>query len=541
MPRPKVSVIVPVFNPGRYLARCADSVVRQSLPATEYEAIFVDDGSTDTSPAALDALAARHANVRVVHQQNSGWPGQPRNLGIDLARGEYVFFLDHDDALGRDALERLYDFATQSRSDVAIGKTAIRAGDSSGAPATAMTLSYHALFARTRDHVTLWDAPIIESLTPHKLFRRAFLVEHGLRFPEGRRRLEDHVFVLQAFFAASVISVLAGPVCYERYQRADRGNASTDLSDPAYYYRFVREVLGVVEAHTEPGPRRDALLQRFARVEILDHLRGPRFLGHPAPYRARLFDEIRSVVEAHLPVTVDTLLGPFQRTQLALIRAGRLDLVVEAARWHHALVGRADVTAARRTSSGTFELRIDAGLAAAGQLLAVERRGERFLLDLPGDIASAVPDEARAVSVPVGGGASVRAMRRSDRAELAIPCRAERRIEERKGRFRIIDVVDASIDPGIVTVEHAPRPSTWDILVRLDAIGASRTVPIAQLRVTSHGDVLLHRSRARMGPLTSRVRRIGLAGVLAVSRHMDDRLRRRLWRVASRVVRRLDT
>lgn len=63
----KVSVVVPVYNPGGYIDACLTSVVHQSLPADEYETVFVDDGSTDGTGARLDALAARHTNVHVIH------------------------------------------------------------------------------------------------------------------------------------------------------------------------------------------------------------------------------------------------------------------------------------------------------------------------------------------------------------------------------------------------------------------------------------------------------------------------------------------
>src|SRR5688500_9520058 len=86
----KVSAIVPVFNPGSDIDDCIDSLLGQTLPAGELELIFVDDGSTDGTPARLDELAARHSHVKVQHIPNSGWPGKPRNLGIDMARGEYV-------------------------------------------------------------------------------------------------------------------------------------------------------------------------------------------------------------------------------------------------------------------------------------------------------------------------------------------------------------------------------------------------------------------------------------------------------------------
>ncbi len=526
----KVSVIVPVYNPGPYLARCVDSVLGQSLPETEYEAIFVDDGSTDESPARLDALATAHPNIRIIHEENSGWPGKPRNVGIDAARGEYIFFLDHDDALGPDALERLYDFATRNGSDVVIGKMA---GHGRWVPAH--------LFARTRDRVTLWDAPIVEYLTPHKLFRRAFLADHGLRFPEGRRRLEDHVFVLEAYFAASVISVLADPVCYHFYQRPDYGGASTGLTDPGSYYGFVREVLGVVETRTEPGARRDALLQRFARIQILDRLRGPRFLGHPAGYRASLFGAIQSVVEDHFPPSVDELLAPFQRTQMALVRAGRLDLVIEAAKWEQRLECVALLAGTERPGSGPFDLTIDAHLTVGGLALSLECRDERFVLELPRDIAAVVPDAARVVTVPISGGASVVGRRRGDSVGKPIPGRVERRIDEGRGRYTIVDRVEATIDPGTFLSESRGRPATWDVIVRIGMVGLSQEVRVAQIQVSAeNGVVLLRRARKGEGTVSREARRLGLAGVMAVSRHMDDRLRQRLWQFAARIVRRLD-
>ena len=98
--RVKVSVIVPVYNTGRYVDECAPSLLGQSLPADEYEVIYVDDGSTDDTLSRLETIAAGHRNVRVYTQPNSGWPGAPRNLGMKHAQGEYVQFVDHDDMLG---------------------------------------------------------------------------------------------------------------------------------------------------------------------------------------------------------------------------------------------------------------------------------------------------------------------------------------------------------------------------------------------------------------------------------------------------------
>ncbi|MGI8621977.1 MAG: glycosyltransferase family 2 protein, partial [Solirubrobacteraceae bacterium] len=118
----KVSVVVPVYNPGPDLDDLVRSVLGQSLPRDEYEVIFVDDGSTDGTGARLDALAAEHHVVRAEHIPNSGWPGRPRNVGTDLARGEYVLYVDNDDWLGPQALERLHAVAVADGADVVVGK-----------------------------------------------------------------------------------------------------------------------------------------------------------------------------------------------------------------------------------------------------------------------------------------------------------------------------------------------------------------------------------------------------------------------------------
>jgi poly(ribitol-phosphate) beta-N-acetylglucosaminyltransferase len=318
----KVSVIVPVYNPGPYIEDCIRSLMGQSLPPDEYEVIFVDDGSTDATPARLDALAAEDPRVRVVHQENSGWSGRPRNVGIDAARGEYVMFVDNDDHLGDEALERMYDYGVANDADVVVGKMV---GRGRGVPME--------LFRTNRPRATVENAPLIDSLTPHKMVRRAFLERTGLRFPEGRRRLEDHVFVTEAYLRAGNVSVLSDYVCYYHVRRDDDANAGFQRFDPVGYFKNLREALDVVERYTEPGPLRDRLLRRWLRVEMVERLRGRRFLGLPEDYRRQLFDEIRSVVVERFGPGVAAPLQPTQRVVAALVADGRYDDVVAFAEW----------------------------------------------------------------------------------------------------------------------------------------------------------------------------------------------------------------
>ncbi|MDQ0584997.1 glycosyltransferase family 2 protein [Streptomyces rishiriensis] len=318
----KVSVIVPVYNPGPYIEECLASLLRQSLPPDEYEVIFVDDGSTDATPARLDAVAAEDPRVRVVHQENSGWAGKPRNVGIDVSRGEYVMFVDNDDHLGDEALERMYAYGVANDADVVVGKMA---GKGRGVPVE--------LFRTNRPHATVENAPLIDSLTPHKMVRRAFLDRTGLRFPEGRRRLEDHVFVTEAYLRADNVSVLSDYVCYYHVRRDDAANAGFQRFDPVGYFKNLREALDVVERYTEPGPLRDKLFRRWLRVEMVERLRGTRFLGLPEDYRRDLFEEIHGVVVERFGPGVAAPLQPTQRVVAALAADGRYEDLVAFAEW----------------------------------------------------------------------------------------------------------------------------------------------------------------------------------------------------------------
>ncbi len=470
---PKVSVVVPVYDPGPYLERCVDSLLGQSLPPGELEVIFVDDGSTDGSGARLDRLASRHSHVRVIHQPNSGWPGKPRNVGIEAARGAYVFFMDHDDALGPEALERLHAMAVRNGSDIVVGKMV---GRGRSAPAGA--------YRETIERTTLAATPsLIAALTAHKLFRHAFLDEQGLRFREGRRRLEDQVFVSQAYFAARVISVVADYPCYYQLARDDRGNAArgthdpTGRFDPAYYYPFLREVLDVVEAHTEPGPFRDQLLKRFVRRELLARLRGRRFVEGGDPFRAALVGEVGGIVDRYVPPSVDGHLEAFDRVQMALLRAGRGDLLLDLARAERriAAVGRV-----RSQSGGDGEpLRLEAevDLADDDGSLTFERHDDGFLLPVPEAVAAAVAARERTFA-RLEGTVRLAIRRRGDRREVAIPVTVAVDATERAGRVRPLHVVTAVIAPGMDGLSPSLADGRWDLVVRLDLAGLSCQGPV---------------------------------------------------------------
>lgn len=111
----KVSVILPVYNVEQYLRECLDSIINQSLK--EIEIICINDGSTDDSLEILNEYAAKDKRFVVLSQENQG-QGVARNKGVELAKGEYIQFIDPDDWIELNMLETLYDFAKDNHSQV---------------------------------------------------------------------------------------------------------------------------------------------------------------------------------------------------------------------------------------------------------------------------------------------------------------------------------------------------------------------------------------------------------------------------------------
>ncbi len=112
---PKISVIIPVYNTSRYLSECLDSVLAQTF--TDFEAICINDGSTDNSAEILQKYAKKEERIKIINQENAGVVAA-RNNGISCATSEYIYPLDSDDMIHKDTLEKLYTAITSGRGDI---------------------------------------------------------------------------------------------------------------------------------------------------------------------------------------------------------------------------------------------------------------------------------------------------------------------------------------------------------------------------------------------------------------------------------------
>lgn len=230
MSRPRISVIIPVYNAEPYLRRCLDSVQGQTYE--NLEILLVNDGSTDGSRAVCDEYAARDSRIRVLHKENGG-VSSARNAGLAAAAGEWIGWVDSDDWIEPDmfayllagALESGADVAVCSRSEEYKSRSTVQGWSEKKLLDTEQALS---LLLEDGDMKSyLWD-----KLWKRELFRQ-------IVFPEGRA-FED-VAVLHRLFARAERIVCLPGVKYHYGHHADSLFGSATLKNRMDYYLAAEE------------------------------------------------------------------------------------------------------------------------------------------------------------------------------------------------------------------------------------------------------------------------------------------------------------
>ncbi|MEV6654306.1 glycosyltransferase [Streptomyces sp. NPDC051219] len=274
MSKPDVTVVVAVYNTMPALTECLESLVKQSIGLDRMEIVAVDDGSTDGGGKELDRYAERYPGTfKVIHQANSGGPAAPSNRALDVATGRYVFFVGSDDYLGRKALQRMVAMADRHDSDIVLGKM-VAVGDRS---------IPRAVFRSTQASIPLIGSGALYAISNTKLYRRALIEKHGLRFSEKLPVSSDMPFTLEAYVRAKTISVVADYDCYYAVRRTDDSNIT-------YRARFENRLLVCgyaldrLDELVGPGELYDAFATRLLKVDLA-WIFGRNFLAMDAERR----------------------------------------------------------------------------------------------------------------------------------------------------------------------------------------------------------------------------------------------------------------
>ena len=261
---------IPVFNGKSLLRNCLQSVIASTLPRDRFEIVIADDGSTEPETHAIleeftTSLAADPGFFRVISLgTNSGGAARPRNRILDEATGEYIFFIDSDDTIGDETLERVAAAVAGTPADwIALNQVPVNGRG--------------ALCLVRRPYMDVRRIKALATLTVHKVFRRAEIERQRLRFDEGLPSGQDVAFAFSFILNASRFLMLGGYDFYYLTQHAD------DPNEPAHLSRRANTPAARIEKNERIlrsmlTALRKSNLPDFERRQIVSQVTLPRVL-----------------------------------------------------------------------------------------------------------------------------------------------------------------------------------------------------------------------------------------------------------------------
>lgn len=215
----KYDIIIPVYNVAKYIRSCVDSVLKQSI--SNYQVIFVDDGSTDGSADICDAYAAKDPRIKAYHRENQG-VSAARNFGVSQAQGEYILFLDADDYYTDSTMLEKIDQRLKTSDMVVFGVVGSLNGNLMSDP-----IPYASLDGLKSEYES-GKAFLEDALTKNPgymwwpwryAFKRSVWNDAGAHFPQGVALCEDAATVYKAILEMGKVSVINEPFYAYRQQR----------------------------------------------------------------------------------------------------------------------------------------------------------------------------------------------------------------------------------------------------------------------------------------------------------------------------------
>lgn len=223
-----LSIVVPCYNAEKYIKLAVDNLENQTF--TDWEAIFVDDGSTDSTGKILDELLKDKEKYIVIHKENGG-TASTRNMGIEAASGKYITFLDVDDEVSVDIYEKLSVMMDKTGADMSVCGFYFKVEKNDGSRIQTTYLeekSYPKVLFKSRNSirkhlVDMWDSDILSNVW-NKMYRMELIKDKGLMYRNGHVYTEDRVFNRQ--FIENCNSIAITDECLYYYIREREGSTT---------------------------------------------------------------------------------------------------------------------------------------------------------------------------------------------------------------------------------------------------------------------------------------------------------------------------
>jgi glycosyltransferase involved in cell wall biosynthesis len=254
-----ISVIIPVYNSEESIDETLASVKREIEQGSNYlwQVIAIDDGSKDKSLEIMNGWSDR-LPLTIVKLPHSGSPAGPRNHGIDISTGEFVFFLDSDDVLLPGGISAAVEFAIKNDSDVVLPR--LKSMDGRGVP--------RGMFSENRDIVTLADSRIYWALNPMKLIRRSLLIGNNIQFADDLSVGEDQPFSAKCYLNAKKISILSTPPAVGVRYTKTKSNISLKAKPASAYFELLKSMAKILDSSTLSTETKNFLWIRHWEIEV---------------------------------------------------------------------------------------------------------------------------------------------------------------------------------------------------------------------------------------------------------------------------------
>ena len=283
----KVSVVIPIYNVEKYLGECVDSVLRQTYK--ELEIILVDDGSPDRCGDICDEYARKDSRITVIHKPNGGL-SDARNAGMELASGEYIYFLDSDDYLADNAVELLLKTARKHRTDILLFD-GINFNEKGFAPKFSESLLHKRKYT-TGSGIGLinkaFEADDFICAVPLSFYRLDFLRREKLSFVKGLL-FEDLMFNGEAFLKAGRMCSISEPLYMRRLHENSIMTGKGSIKKVRSYRYIASRFLDLYRNAPEGSPEKNALSHLISAAANMCII---MYSGVPREDEKRAFAEI---------------------------------------------------------------------------------------------------------------------------------------------------------------------------------------------------------------------------------------------------------
>ncbi len=311
MNRPKISVILPIYNVEPYIEECLDSILNQTM-IDDIEVIMVDDGSSDDSRYAIERYALDYDNFHAYHKENEG-SGIARNYGLEKANGEYIHFCDPDDYIKPDFYERIYEFAKSSPNADFVFVNSSRFGNWHIWEGILYKTTFENIdgaieSTNIRENTNfVWDTGVW-----NKLIKKDFLMEKNIRFPNENIVSQDLVFTIKLHCLANEIA--ANPDIYYYWRFRQTKDSVTQQKGRIKSFTDRLRVIELIREFFRENNIEEEILNaeydKWLNHDLKDYIK--RINEYPEEYHEEKLSEVRRILN-DVPKYIKENLNSYKR------------------------------------------------------------------------------------------------------------------------------------------------------------------------------------------------------------------------------------